>query len=115
MTRLSSRFAWLLAGSIGLIACDRTSPPGQDGGLTGGSPPPSAAAAPEAPAATPTPEPDSPEGRLLAQDWIGDLDGMLERRYIRVLVIPDKMNFFFDGSQMRGHHLRRDARIRGAT
>src|SRR5204863_4627262 len=58
MTRLPSRCAWLLAGSIGLIACDRTSPPGQDGGFAAGSPPPSAAAAPEAPAATPTPEPD---------------------------------------------------------
>lgn len=46
---------------------------------------------------------DSAEGRrLLSQKWMGDLDGMLERRYIRVLVIADKMNFFFDGSQMRG-------------
>src|ERR1700761_2340868 len=30
------------------------------------------------------------------------MDGLIERRYIRVLVIPDKMNFFFDGSQMKG-------------
>jgi membrane-bound lytic murein transglycosylase MltF len=47
-------------------------------------------------------DPDTPEGRLLARPWSGDLDGMIGRRYLRILVIPDKMNFFFDGSQMRG-------------
>ena len=60
----------------------------------------------EAPAETPPspepPDPSTPEGRLLAQQWTGDLDGMLKRRYLRVLVIPDKMYFFFDGSTMRG-------------
>jgi membrane-bound lytic murein transglycosylase MltF len=43
-----------------------------------------------------------PESRLASEKWTGDLDGMIERRYIRVLVIPDKMNFFFDGGQMKG-------------
>jgi len=47
-------------------------------------------------------DPESPEGRLLAAKWSGDFDGMIARRYIRVLVIPDKMNFFFDGQVMRG-------------
>ena len=63
----------------------------------------SAGASDSAPAAvSQVADPDTPEGRLLARPWIGDLDGMLERRYLRILVIPDKMNFFFDGSQMRG-------------
>jgi len=47
-------------------------------------------------------DPESAEGRLLAKPWSGDLDGMMGRRFIRVLVIPDKMNFFFDGRVMRG-------------
>ena len=47
-------------------------------------------------------DPDSPESRLLSTTWRGDFDGMMARRFIRVLVIPDKMNFFFDGKMMRG-------------
>jgi membrane-bound lytic murein transglycosylase MltF len=40
--------------------------------------------------------------QAIRQPWSGDLDGMLRRRYVRVLVIPDKMYFFFDGTQLRG-------------
>jgi membrane-bound lytic murein transglycosylase MltF len=34
--------------------------------------------------------------------WKGDLDGMVERRIIRVLVVHNKMMFFFDKARMRG-------------
>jgi membrane-bound lytic murein transglycosylase MltF len=34
--------------------------------------------------------------------WKGDLDGMIERRKIRVLVVHNKMMFFFDKARMRG-------------
>src|SRR5689334_21832464 len=34
--------------------------------------------------------------------WAGDIDGMLQRRYIRALVIYNKTNFFYDGPQTRG-------------
>lgn len=30
------------------------------------------------------------------------IDGMLERRYIRALVLYNKTNFFYDGPQARG-------------
>ncbi len=32
----------------------------------------------------------------------GDFDEIVKRRYLRVLVTPDKLGFFFDGGQMRG-------------
>jgi membrane-bound lytic murein transglycosylase MltF len=34
--------------------------------------------------------------------WTGDLDGMIERRKIRVLVAHNKLMFFFDKAQIRG-------------
>lgn len=34
--------------------------------------------------------------------WIGDFDGMTERRLIRVLVVHNKMMFFFDKGRIRG-------------
>jgi len=32
----------------------------------------------------------------------GDLDAIAKRRTLRVLVVPDKLTFFFDGSHLRG-------------
>lgn len=40
--------------------------------------------------------------RLKNEHWTGDIDGMLERRYIRALVLYNKTNFFYDGPQPRG-------------
>ena len=40
--------------------------------------------------------------RLKNEKWIGDLDGLKERRYIRALVLYNKTNFFYDGPQPRG-------------
>jgi len=40
--------------------------------------------------------------RLKNDHWTGDIDGMLERRYIRALVLYNKTNFFYDGPQPRG-------------
>ncbi len=37
---------------------------------------------------------------LLQKQWLGDFDSMVERRVIRVLVVPNKMMFFID----QGHH-----------
>jgi len=55
------------------------------------------------------PQPDSSENidpsildHLKNERWTGDLDGMLERRYIRALVLYNKTNFFYDGPQPRG-------------
>lgn len=38
----------------------------------------------------------------LDEKWKGDLDGMVERRLIRVLVVFDKIGFFIDQGQYRG-------------
>jgi len=40
--------------------------------------------------------------RLRNESWRGDIDGMVERRYIRALVLYNKTNFFYDGPQPRG-------------
>jgi membrane-bound lytic murein transglycosylase MltF len=58
------------------------------------------ASAPPAPAQEALPS--SLAERLQRERWTGDLDGIVKRRYLRVLVIPDKMYFFFDGQHMRG-------------
>ena len=40
--------------------------------------------------------------RLRTEKWKGDIQGMVERRYIRALVLYNKTNFFYDGPQPRG-------------
>jgi membrane-bound lytic murein transglycosylase MltF len=39
---------------------------------------------------------------LLTESWIGDLDGMVERRAIRVLVVHGGPQFFYDNGKPRG-------------
>ena len=39
---------------------------------------------------------------ILIENWTGDLDGMIERKKIRVLIPFNKMLFFLDGPHMRG-------------
>ncbi len=41
-------------------------------------------------------------GRAEAVPWFGDLDEMLDRGSIRVLVAPSRTNFFFDKKDLRG-------------
>jgi membrane-bound lytic murein transglycosylase MltF len=46
---------------------------------------------------------DDPWLRIQATgEWTGDLDGMIERGFIRVLVIHSKTFYFFDGGRERG-------------
>ncbi|UCH48882.1 MAG: transporter substrate-binding domain-containing protein [Betaproteobacteria bacterium] len=47
-------------------------------------------------------EPDLMESLQRARSWTGDLDGMEERRVIRVLVVPNRTNYFLDGAVQRG-------------
>jgi membrane-bound lytic murein transglycosylase MltF len=67
-----------------------------------GEPPPSGREeAPEVPA--PATEPEVEERRRVANlPWTGDLDGMLERRVIRVLVVPSKTRYFVEEGRQRG-------------
>src|SRR5215203_3201701 len=40
--------------------------------------------------------------RLRNEKWTGDLGGLVERRYVRALVLYNKTNFFYEGPQARG-------------
>jgi membrane-bound lytic murein transglycosylase MltF len=101
-----------VVGCLALAACNRpsSSPPAKETApTTTARPPADEPLPPRDPgtpeAAPPVDEPSQPPdaGTLEAmRKWTGDLDGMLERRHLRVLVIPDKMNFFFDGVNIRG-------------
>jgi membrane-bound lytic murein transglycosylase MltF len=69
------------------------------------SPGPSANEAATAPEKAPAPVVEIPETGIAAAAlarWTGDLDGMIERRYIRVLTTYSKTNFFIDQGTQRG-------------
>jgi len=38
----------------------------------------------------------------LNQPWTGDFDGMIERRFVRVLVTPNRTNYYLDKAEQRG-------------
>jgi membrane-bound lytic murein transglycosylase MltF len=68
----------------------------------GGQAPPADA---QAPAAAPAPPADAPSDAAIAAaltPWRGDLDGMVERRFIRVLVTFSKTNYFVDKADQHG-------------
>jgi len=69
-----------------------------------GSPEPAPAtpAPPAEPTATATPEVGAPSSPAVAGTWVGDLDGMTERRVVRMLVVYNKTNYFLDNAQQRG-------------
>lgn len=58
--------------------------------------------------------PDAPDAEwadaAITAPWTGDLDGMVERRAIRFLVVPSKTSFFLDRGQQLGitHDLARE-------
>jgi len=58
----------------------------------------------QAPAADATKEdpPATLTERLAREKFTGDLDAMIKRRVIRILVVSDRTYLFFDGMQMRG-------------
>jgi ABC-type amino acid transport substrate-binding protein len=57
-----------------------------------------------APRVAPTAETASTQGQALLKNepWIGDFDGMVKDRSIRVLVVYGKTFFFLDGGRQRG-------------
>ena len=42
------------------------------------------------------------EEQLAREKWYGDLDGIAKRRFLRVLVVPTKLGYFFDGLHTEG-------------
>lgn len=86
--RITNYLAVITIAVLALTACSAEAPPPS---------PPAAVAAPTAtPAPAVAPRPRSPT------DWSGDLDGMIERRLVRMLVIPSKTSYFLDKAQQRG-------------
>jgi len=88
----------LLLALAGLGACSRGEEPG------GASQGPAAEAA-QAAEKTPEAQVDLPDEGVAAQalaPWKGDLDGMIERRLIRVLTTYSKTHFFIDQGTQRG-------------
>lgn len=101
----------LVYATLGLLAgCSDKTPEAEE-------PARPAAAAPAAPA--PEPAPATPESeptafaadfQALHQPWLGDLDGLIERRIIRVAVPHSLPLFFYDHGRPRGvieEHLRK--------
>ena len=81
-------------------ACSRDSPPSPSADTPGTSAGQSAETAPaEAPAVE---TPDTGAAAAMLAKWTGDLDGMIERRVIRVLTTYSKTTFFIDQGTPRG-------------
>jgi hypothetical protein len=78
------------------IGCQRGAPGSESG--TAATPTPAASTPAEASAEAPS---DTAIATML-QPWKGDLDGMVERRYIRMLVTFSKTNYFLDGAKQYG-------------
>lgn len=67
------------------------------------------APAPEPPSSAPPPEqaeaplpPEVDDGIAANPPWTGDLDGMVERRLIRVLVIPNRTDYYLHHGEPKG-------------
>jgi membrane-bound lytic murein transglycosylase MltF len=105
--------AVLISASLILTAaCTR----GNDAASSPAAQPPPAAAGQPAPkagtdASGAAPSPQSEGAEELTSDeavakvltpWTGDLDGMMERRYVRMLVTFSKTNYFLDGAEQQG-------------
>src|SRR5687767_6138642 len=89
--------AWL---SI-MVACGG----GQTPPATGSAPAPAAGPGAAPAGAEPAPAADAPSDAAIAaalKPWTGDLDGMVERRFIRVLVTFNKTNYFVDKAEQHG-------------
>jgi membrane-bound lytic murein transglycosylase MltF len=107
---LSIAASILMFAPLGGCSREAPQPSSPAGQPAGGQPasPASQAPAPAAPAAAPAPETppaDAPTDTGIAQmmaPWTGDLDGMVERRYVRMLVAFSKTNYFLDGPRQYG-------------
>jgi membrane-bound lytic murein transglycosylase MltF len=88
-----------LAAVLVTAAC-ATEPAPPAANVTPAAPTGSAPAAPTADA--PSSGPDDAMIEAATRPWTGDLDGMIERRMIRVLTTHSKVNYFVDSGTQRG-------------
>lgn len=94
---------WILL-AVGLLlgGCGRSEPPAAAPGADASTP-----STPAGQASDPAPEtaldlPDEGLAAVALAPWKGDLDGMIERRVIRVLTTYSKTQFFIDKGTQRG-------------
>jgi membrane-bound lytic murein transglycosylase MltF len=87
--RLTNYFPWCAALALTLTACGTREP----------EPAPLPPPAPAEPAAAPVAAEPAPAP---VGTWTGDLDGMIQRRVVRMLVIYSKTSYFLDNAQQRG-------------
>jgi len=83
----------LLVATVLLGACGKETAP---------SPEAPAASAPEPEAVAEVAIPDTGVAAVALAKWTGDLDGMVERRLVRVLTNYSRTSFFIDGGTPRG-------------
>src|SRR5262245_3158477 len=83
---------------VGVLAltCSSLAP-----GAAGQTPAPATPKAPAAPKPA-APQPPAADDSLVARPWTGDLEGMIKRRMIRVLVPYSKTHYFIDNGVQRG-------------
>jgi membrane-bound lytic murein transglycosylase MltF len=89
----------LAFGALLSAACQQAAPPAasQSAHVAPAAPATSAAAAePEAPEPAPEATPLPKVAERFLTPWKGDLDGMVERRYIRVLTVQNPVLYFID-------------------
>ena len=87
-----------------------TTPPPQTSAPPQSASTPAPAASPDATrpqepaggAAADSAAPDDTAVAAMMKPWTGDLEGMVERRYVRMLVTFSKTNYFLDGPTQRG-------------
>jgi len=104
---LSLAAAALMAAAVTwVVACGEADKSAPDANTSASS----AAVSPSSPAeqnpstqASAADDAPSEEGiRQVLAPWNGDLDGMVERRYVRMLVTFSKTNYFLDKAEQRG-------------
>jgi membrane-bound lytic murein transglycosylase MltF len=103
---------WSVAFAFAVAACNQTSTSPADNSTPAPAAPATAQSVPAAPAPAPAPAQTAPQEAAdetltidLAKQhkpWTGDLDGMIERRIIRVLTVNSKTTYFIDKGVLRG-------------
>ncbi len=98
----TTALTWAACGGSGEKQATSAPPPAAASSPSKAPPLPTSAG-PSDVAETPSePAPDDAAIAGMLQPWTGDLDGMVKRRYIRLLVTFSKTNYFLDGPSQRG-------------
>jgi membrane-bound lytic murein transglycosylase MltF len=103
MNRFSCLWPVFVCLVLGVAGCrqDNAQPPAGSKPAAPAAEPATTDAANAADTSDLPPEQDNPLVAKILEPWTGDLDGMIERRYIRVLTTYSKTNFFVDkGTQL---------------